>query len=123
MTKKLLSKEDILKADDRKIVEVDVPEWGGSVRVSQINAAARCGLTMMMLGKDGKPLPAIELNRVLTLGLVAAAVVDENGEQLFTEADIEALGKKSAVALDKVFAAADKLNGISAAMQEDLRKN
>ena len=50
-------------------------------------------------------------------------MVDEAGERLFSNDDVVALGKKNASALDKVFAIAQKLNGLSAADVEELEKN
>ena len=120
---KYLTKEQILAAPDLKVVDVDVPEWGGIVRVSQITAAARCTLTTLIRDKDGKVLPTAELNRMVTIGLCALAIVDDQGNQLFTEKDIEALGKKSAPALDRVFNIADDLNGVTSTVSEKLRKN
>lgn len=120
--KKLLTKDDILNCQDLKTKEIDVPEWGGTVRVSQISAAARCDLQMMVLDDNGKPKSGKEINRILTLGLCAFSVVDENGAQLFTEAEIEALSKKNADAVDRVFAVADELNGISLKMHESIKK-
>jgi len=36
-----LNKEQILRADDLKTEEVDVPEWGGSVRVRVLTGTER----------------------------------------------------------------------------------
>lgn len=51
------------------------------------------------------------------------SIVGEDGERLFTEADIIELGKKSAVALDAVYTAAVRLNVLSAAGMEAIAKN
>lgn len=120
---KLLTKEEILAAPDLKTKTVEVPEWGGTVKVSQVTAADRCELQGMLLDDTGKPKSAAEINRMMTIGLCAMACVDENGNKLFTQADIEAFGKKSSNAIDKIFAAADELNGISASMGDKLAKN
>jgi hypothetical protein len=55
--------------------------------------------------------------------LCAMAMVSDDGERIFTDADMKALGKKSAKALDRVFAVAQKLNGLSAGDVEELAKN
>lgn len=114
----LLSKENIDKADDRKTIDVEVPEWGGTVRVATMSATARDSWEYSMSDTKGK------LNPVnIRAKLVAACLVDINGELLFKEKDIPGLGKKSAKALDRIFAKAQKLNGIGDAEVEDLAKN
>lgn len=122
--KKILGKDDILTAVDLKVEEIEVPEWGGTVRVSQITAADRLALQMMILDeKTQKPKSPLEITRLMTIGLLTLAIVDEQGNRLFTPDDVEALGKKSSAAVDRVFEAADKLNGISAEMAGVIKKN
>ena len=55
--------------------------------------------------------------------LVAKACVDENGARLFSDDDVKALSKKSALALQRVFDAASRLSGLSKQDMEDLTKN
>ena len=55
--------------------------------------------------------------------LAAATIVDEEGKLLFDENDIIKLGNKSCAALDRVFAAAQRLNLITNSDVEDLAKN
>jgi hypothetical protein len=50
-------------------------------------------------------------------------VVDEQGNRMFSEADIEALGRKSAAALERVCKVAQALNGIGEAELEELQGN
>ena len=47
--------------------------------------------------------------------------VDEEGKPLFTESDIAALSAKSSRALDRIFAIAVKLSGISKQDLDDLK--
>lgn len=123
MSKKFLTKDEILAAKDLKVVEVDVPEWNGTVRVSEITAADRLVLQAQVLDDNGKPKKSSELNRLLTIGLCALAIVDENGDKLFTVEDIEAFGKKCGTAIDRIFSVADDLNGVSATVAGKIKKN
>ena len=50
-------------------------------------------------------------------------LVDDKGARLFTDADAKVLGEKSAAALDRVFAVAQRLNGFSSLDAEDLAGN
>ena len=56
--------------------------------------------------------------------LVALTVVDDKGKRLFRgDADVNALGRKSAAALQRVFEVAQRLSGLSDEDMEELAKN
>jgi len=55
--------------------------------------------------------------------LVCACVVGDDGRRLFTAADVQALGEKSAAALDRVAKVAQRLNLIHESAQEEARGN
>jgi hypothetical protein len=113
----LLTKEAILSADDRKFEDVSVPEWGGTVRVATISAIEQDRWSEAA-GKDG----GIS-KETFRIQYVALCCVDESGNQLFAPKHVEALGKKSSRAIQRVFDAAAKLNGISGEAAEELEKN
>lgn len=116
-----LSRDAILQASDLPFEEVAVPAWGGTVRVRAMTGRDRDAF--------GESLARDEQGNVdLTnyrAKLVAKCLVDDAGNRLFTDsdADIAALGGKSAAALAVVFDAAERLNGIGAAAVEDVKKN
>lgn len=112
----LLSKEAILAADDRKFVDVSVPEWGGQVRVATVEAITH-DRWMAAHAKDGGGADKFRIY------YVALCCVDENGKTLFSPEDVEALGKKSAQAINRIFEVASDLNGLSAKAAEELEKN
>jgi len=114
----LLTKEQILQASDLKSELVQVPEWGGEVKVAVMSGTARDRLEASIVGKNGGQ----NLQNVRAK-YVAASLVDDNGDLIFSETDISALGKKSAAALDRVFEVAQRLNHISDADVEALAKN
>ena len=106
----LLSREDIINANDLPSRDVEVPEWGGTVRVSTMSGTAREEWEIMVFGKDAKSRNTSNMRGKL----VACTLIDENGNLLFAVEDIEKLGKKSSTALDRVFAVAQELNGFGA---------
>ncbi len=114
----LLSKEDVLKAQDAKFEEIAVPEWGGTVRVSTMSGFAKERFEASLSIKNGN----INATNVRAK-LVAACLVDEKGDLIFNESDIEALSKKSCLALDRVVTVAQRLNIIGDAEVEKLAKN
>lgn len=112
----MLSKADILGADDRKTKTVDVPEWGGSVTIKTMSGEARDRWEQFILGSDGT-------KENIRAQFAAAIIVDENGDQMFSAADVAALGKKSGAALDRIFSAGQELNRLSDEDVEELAKN
>lgn len=109
----MLTKEQILAADDLETVSVDVPEWGGEVLVSVMSGTARDEYeqSLFKFQSDGVAKQDLSNSRAK---LLAVCLVDENGNRLFSSRDIVALGKKNTRALDRVYAVADQLNSVSA---------
>lgn len=109
---KVLSRSDILNADDTKIEPCDVPEWGGVVLVKGLTGYERDQFEASILKqrKDGQFVPTLDNVRSK---LVVKATVDEDGKALFSEGDIFDLGQKSAAALQRVWAKARELSGLS----------
>ena len=107
----LLTRDQILGAQDLTYEEVAVPEWGGVVRVRMMTGAERDAFEASTLVRRGK---RVDLNMVnMRARLVALTVVDKAGARLFTERDVEVLAAKSSAALNRVFEAARVLNGLT----------
>lgn len=116
----VLTKEQILGADDIKTETVSVPEWGGDVLVRGLSGVERDAYEMAVYRPDGKLTSS---PRNIRSQLVARSVVDENGKRVFTSLDAEQLGKKSGAALDRVFEVAARLSGIRKEDIEEIAKN
>lgn len=125
----LLTKEQILKAPDLQIEKVEVPEWGGHIFVRGMTGTERDdweqeitpnSAEQEVLKKDKSKKHIISQFRSR---VVCRCACDEKGSPLFTKEDVEVLGKKSALALDKVFSTAKRLSGIGAEEQEEVEKN
>jgi hypothetical protein len=114
----LLDRNAILTADDLKTTDVEVPEWGGTVRVTSLTGTQRDAYGRSMIDKDGKPSSDGFAHKLLAL-----AVVGEDGKPLFTLDDVEALGGRNAAALQRVYDAAAKLNGLAPDAVETAAKN
>lgn len=115
-----LSRDDILKAPDLITEDVEVPEWGGTVRVKALTGAERDRLESSVI--SSRPGGQRNLNNIRAR-MVALAVVDADGKTIFQAGDIEALGEKSAAALDRVFGVAQRLAGMSEKDIEELTGN
>lgn len=115
----LLSRDAILAADDRRTEDVEVPEWGGTVRVRALSGSERDAYegSLVRVSGDGRKTLTLANARAR---LVYLSVCDENRERLFTkEQDVNALGKKSAQALQRVWEVASRLSGLT---EEDVEK-
>ena len=114
----MLNREQILGANDLASEIVDVPEWGGQVRVGMMSGTARDQFEASILTNDRTP----DLVN-MRAKLVAFCLLDENGAQMFTLADVVALGGKSAAALDRVAKVAQRLNRLGNSDLEELKGN
>ncbi|MFJ5728801.1 hypothetical protein [Streptomyces paradoxus] len=114
-----LSAEQILDADDLAHEDVKVPEWGGTVRVRELPGTERDKFEAQFVGKDGASVRAEGLEG-FRARLAAAAIVDENGKQLFrSAAETKRLGEKSARALQRVCDVATRLSQMS---EDDIKE-
>lgn len=116
--RKFAARTEILAASDTPIVEMEVPEWGTWVRVKTLSAAERDQFENSIIQRNGRNVKQNLLN--VRARLVATALVDENGAPLFSFDDVEALGHKSARALDRIFAKAQELAGMREEDVEEL---
>lgn len=110
----LLSRNAILQAKDGKTKDVDVPEWGGTVRVRTWTVAERNQFHDKSKAEEGLKTSA---------WLVALLAVDEAGAALFTLEDVIGLEKKSPRALDALVSGIFELNTGGKAAVEDAGKN
>lgn len=89
-----LNKAKILSAKDVKLEQVPVPEWGGDVFVKSLSGTERDAF------EDAYSSDKMKNFRVRFLVL---ALCDDAGERLFSDAEIDALGKKSAAVIARLF--------------------
>lgn len=113
----LLSREQILAALDCPTSELDVPEWGGTIRLITLGANDR-----IKWEEAAFPKGIVDMEQYLA-GLVLRCAVDEAGLPLFTVDDLSALANKNPVVLRRVFDAAGALNGIGVDAAKAAEKN
>lgn len=118
---KFLTRDDILQAKDINSKEVPVPEWGGVVLVKGLNGTQRNAYEESLIKMNGKNVGMNMQNA--TAKLVALTVVDEDGNQVFQQSDVEALGQKSGAALNRVYEVAQQLSGLSDKDMDELTGN
>lgn len=116
-----LTAEQIRTVDDKQYEDVDVPEWGGTVRVRGMSGTERDAYEASILEQRGNDRKVNLANA--RAKLVVRCLVDENGALLFTPDDVRVLGRKSAKALERVFDAARRASGMTEADIEKLTEN
>ena len=109
----ILDAAKILAANDIVQEVVETPEWGKGtgVIIQGMTGVDRDAYETSMQEKDSKGKQKANFTN-LRARLVAYSAVDEGGNRIFTENQVEELGKKSAKVLDRLFDAAQKLSGI-----------
>ena len=115
----MLSRDDILNADDLPYEDINVPEWGGDIRMRTMTGTERDAFETSIVTGDGKDRNM----RNIRARLVVRCAVDENGARLFADKEAPVLGKKSAKVLDRLFGIAQRMNGLSATDVDELAGN
>ncbi len=120
---KLLTKDQILTNDRKKFEDVEVKEWGGTVRLQELSASDRDQweseqIIVLADGVGAKFNPKHARAR-----LIVRSLVDETGRRLFKDDEVAALGSLAASTMQKLFNKARKLNAISAEDMKELEGN
>lgn len=111
-----LNKAAILAANDKKMIDLEVPEWGGSVKIRVMTGTERDRFEGEFVGNN----KSVDMVRAK---LVAKCLCDDDGNRLFTEQEVPQLGDRSAAVLDKLFAACMKLNRFTKDDVEEMAGN
>lgn len=124
----LLSRDNILGADDLDTEDVPVPEWAPKgaanpaayeVRLRMLTGTERDKFERMMAEAQTNSSKKKNAEN-FRARMVALCAVDDHGARLFNNADIAVLGAKSSKALSRVFDACQKMNGFTESDVEEL---
>lgn len=116
-----LSKQSIFAAFDIKVEPVEVPEWGGTLYVRTFSGKQRDAIDKFIASAcdaQGK----LRDPSGLRVQVVLASACNSKGELLFVPEDAASLGDKSAAAIERIFNAAQALNGMGDS-PEEAKKN
>jgi hypothetical protein len=106
-----LTRDEILSAEDRSYDTVECPEWGGTVRLRSISGRQRDLYEQSMVEQKGSDRKVNVVNA--RAKLIVLCAVDGDGRPLFTSEDLRQLSAKNAKPLDRLFAACQRLAGLS----------
>jgi len=103
----MLKREEILAKTSLKTEIVTIEEWGGEILVSEMSGTSRDAWEQSIREKDAS-------GKIISprAKLVKFCVVDEKGNRLFRDDDVEAIGKLSSASLEKICLVAMRLNGL-----------
>ena len=105
---KTLTRQEVLTLAPTLAREtLDIPEWKGSIIIQELTASERDAWEIYNKTARDKGEPVN-----IRASLAVWSVCDEQGNALFTRADIPTLGKHSAKILDRIWDVATRINGI-----------
>jgi hypothetical protein len=99
----LLNRDAILAANDVATTDVEVPEWGGSIRVRSMTVAEQNEFAKRVSADDKSSVGA---------WLMSKLAIDDHGSSIFKPEDIAELEKKNAKAVGVVVDAILRVNKI-----------
>ena len=114
-----LTKDAILQRSDLPYEDVDVPEWGGTVRIRTLTGLE---VDSFLVKTSERPDRKAETVKDV-IELLLMCLVDENNNRLFNEKEFEALGKKNWNTLQRLFKIAMDLNALSQKKEDEQIKN
>lgn len=115
----------IFELDDAKSLDVLVPEWPDKsgapmrLRVRSLSGDEKDAYEDWCMKRKNNPLGM----RGIRAYLVSLCTINDDGTRLFTDDQIDRLGRKSAAALDRLFDACCSLNALRSSDVEELEKN
>lgn len=111
----LLNKESIFAAKDLSYKEVEIPQWGGSVRIKVMSIAEQ--IEFERLNKSKKD------DSDLVFALLSQCCVDADGNHLFNKDDVKNLNEKSSAPVLHLFKACLELNEMAKSDLDKQAKN
>lgn len=115
-----LNRDDIVKANDRKLIEVDVPEWGGSVFLGKMSLSDLLDFWGSNYDEDGKPK---KKDMDVMLDLLLRSLMDKNGGRLFEDTDRHILAAKDSEVLASLFKKCSSAVYLDPSVHKTLKKN
>lgn len=111
----LLSKQQIQDVDDLPSKIVNMPEWGGDVKIRTMSAKNRIDFEKINIANKS------ELETMIHL--IMFSCIDDEGNLLFDDSDFEFLSGKSAKSILKLFQECIEMSTLSQKGLEDKAKN
>lgn len=114
----ILSKKDILNINDREHVDIEVPEWGGTLRIYVMSLRERMVLEGLVGGKSGKKSPKsdkVSSEQEKIMFLLRTCLKDEDGKDMFDENEVSMLLDKDSKVVYRIFEKCIEVNNLGGA--------
>ena len=112
-----MDKAQILSQDDRQYENVEVPEWGCTLRVGSIGLQDRLEIEALASASDNP-----ERQAAFQATVVQRCTYNGDGCLLFSPEDVSALAAKNPVAIARLFGVAIRLNRMRAEDAEEMQR-
>jgi len=116
-----LNRDTVLSATDLEVRILDVPEWGGQIRLKTMDGTRR-DMFDAELQKRRISDNEVDIREMKALLLVLTAV-DDSDQMIFELRDVKELNKKSGAVLDRLWDDIRQMNGIGQSNLEEMTKN
>lgn len=113
-----LSRDQILAVQDRKLIEVEVPEWGGSVYL-RTNSLREWEEAVQAGRINDEKIDGVRF----AAAVLSASICDEKGTRIFSPDDVSVLEGKSRVVIQRLFEKAQQINGFGEKAEKELEGN
>lgn len=113
----LLSKGEILTVNDEVFQYVNVPEWGGKVKLYAMSLQEHIEFEKLKNKKDES------INGDQIVFVLSNAIRTEDGTKMFSKEEAKALLKKNVAVVSRLFMKCAELSKVSTPDVEDLEKN
>lgn len=119
----LLTKAQINAVDDRRWEDVEVPEWGGEVRLLGLSGTERDAYqaSLVVLGSGGN-VQRMNLADA-SAKLVAKCLVDADFERLYSDKEVRELGTRNGQVIERLHKICQRLSGLGKKAVEDAAGN
>lgn len=127
-------REQILAAEDFKLIKHEVKEWGIIVWIKEMSSAERLEWQRgnvkidaegnWIVDDDDTPMIDYEKSAAsMKTNLLVRCLVDEKSDRIFSDEDVTELSKKNARIIDELYEIAADLNKLSGKSAEESEKN
>src|SRR3546814_11099078 len=100
----LIGRQQIDEVVDLKTEDVDVPEWGGQVRLRELSSKERSLIEATTIGAKGQSIELrIEAFKTLRETTVASALIDQDLKRLYQAQEFAQLGLTSCQVIYPLF--------------------
>ena len=116
VSKRMLGRDEILAVDDLKTTVVEVPEWGGCVKVRELSAGERGHVESSILALDVNGNMSLrdgaDVRGTMCDVVYKAAIKDDDTPLFVNASDLKRLTGKNANAIQRIYDAVMELSGV-----------